>query len=210
MTRREAGLLPNDQLDEVVRAVYEDAIRLDWEHLAPADRTRQYARWISDARVGAVLTAYMTSEQARSWLKDGPIKEYARARRGAGRYARFGQVGGTGPADVVRQALGDGWTVIAGSVGVKPFHCVASRGQERAYVTWGPGANFRHLVWAALRHAVGTGGRAVVVVTESLERPTPEDEATWHKELAVRCGLEIAHMRETLGRPEPATGQAQP
>src|SRR4051794_25912559 len=112
MSPRDAGLLPRQQQDDVVAAVYADANELDWEHLALVARTRQYARWLADPRVGGILTQYMTMEQARSWLKDGPMKEYHRARRGAGRYARLGQSGGTGPDQIVKHALGDRWTVL--------------------------------------------------------------------------------------------------
>jgi len=194
---RRDTLLPGDQLASVVSSLYADAEELDWEHQPPAERTRQYARWIRDDRVGGILTRYMTAEAARSWIKDGPMKEFSRARRGAGRYAEFGEATGTSPEDVVRHALGDDWR-IGGRVGVKPFHCEAAHSGERAFVVWGPAPNFRHLVWAALRWAVDHSGRAVVVVTDLPERPTPEGEAAWHKKVAERCGLEIAHMRERL------------
>jgi hypothetical protein len=196
---RRDKLLPPEQLSAVVTALYADAEVMDWEHQALAERTRQYARWIQDDRVGGVLTRYMTAEAARSWVKDGPMKEYPRARRGAGRYAEFGHVGGTGPEDVVRYALGAGWRP-AGRVGVKPFHCAVEHDHDhnRGFVTWGPATNFRHLVWAALRWAVDHEGRATIVVTYLPERPTPEDEMSWHKRVGERCGLEVTHMRERL------------
>jgi hypothetical protein len=195
---RRDTLLPREQLASVVRALYADAEELDWEHQPPAERTRQYARWLRDNRVGGILTRYMTTESARSWIKDGPMKEFSRARRRAGRYAEFGRATGTSPEDVVRHALGDSWRIADGRVGVKPFHCEAANAGELAFVTWGPAANFRHLVWAALRWGVDHPGRAVIVVTDLPERPTPEDEATWHKKVAERCGLEVTHMRERL------------
>lgn len=195
---RRDKVLPGDQLGRVVSALYADAEAMDWEYRPSAERTRQYARWINDGRVGGVLTRYMSAEAARSWIKDGPMKEFSKARRGAGRYAEFGQVAVTGPDDVVRHALGDGWRAAGGRVGVKPFHCEAERGGQRAFVTWGPATNFRHLVWAALRWVVEHKGRAIIVVTDLAERPTPEDEAAWHKKVGDRCGLEITHMRERL------------
>lgn len=199
MTRqRRDKVLPPEQLERVVRAIYSDAEAMDWEHQPLGERTRQYGRWVHDDRVGGVLTRYMTAEAARSWIKDGPIKEFSRARRGAGRYSEFGQSSGTTANDVVRRALGDGWSIVDDRVGVKPFHCEVVCGAERGFVTWGPTANFRHLVWAALRWAVDNEGRAAVVVTELAERPTPEDEMTWHKKVTERCGLEVAHMRERL------------
>jgi hypothetical protein len=195
---RRDTLLPREQLASVVRALYVDAEELDWEHLPPAGRSRQYARWIADDRVGGVLARYMTIEAARSWIKDGPMKEFSSARRSAGRYAEFGHVAGTSPEDVVHHALGEDWRVADGRVGVKPFHCEAVNTGERAFVAWGPAAKFRHLVWAAVRWGVDHSGRAVIVVTDLPERPTPEEEVAWHKKVAARCGLEVAHMRERL------------
>src|SRR5262245_49330227 len=151
---RRDKVLPVDQLGRVVAALYADAEAKDWEHQAPAERTRQYGRWIGDERVGGILTRYMTAEAARSWIKDGPMKEFSRARRGAGRYAEFGQAAVTGPDDVVRHALGEGWRIAGGRVGVKPFHCEVEREDQRAFVTWGSAGNFRHLMWAALRWVV--------------------------------------------------------
>jgi hypothetical protein len=199
MTRqRRDKLLPGGQLEGVIAALYADAEAMDWEHQTLAEKTRQYARWIQDERVGQVLTRYMPAEAARAWIKDGPMKEFRLARRGAGRYAEFGQASVTGPNDVVRYALGEGWHIVDDHVGVKPFHLEAEHEGRRAFVTWGQAANFRHLVWAALRWAVDHKGLAVIVVTDSAERPTPEDEAVWHKRVAERCGLEVAHMRERL------------
>lgn len=199
MTRqRRDKIVPTDQLEGVITSLYEDAGAMDWEHLTLAEKTRQYARWIQDERVGQVLTRYMTAEAARAWIKDGPMKEFGRARRGAGRYAEFGQASVTGPDDVVRHALGEGWHIVDDRVGVKPFHCEAKHEGQLAFVTWGQATNFRYLVWAALRWAVDHKGRAVIVVTDSAERPTPEDEAAWHKRVVERCGLEVAHMRERL------------
>lgn len=200
---RRDKVLPGDLLSQVVAALYADAEGMDWEHQPPAERTRQYARWIHDERVGKVLTRFMSAEAARSWIKDGPMKEFSRARRGAGRYAEFGHATVTGPNDVVRHALGKGWRVCGDRVGVKPFHCEAEYEDQRAFVTWGPTGNFRHLLWAALRWSVEHEWRAIIVVTELAERPTPEDEAAWHKKVGDRCGLEVTHMRERLAPARP-------
>src|SRR3954451_17870778 len=160
-------ILPEEQLAAVVTALYADADVAGWDTLSLADRTRTYSAWVEDPRVGGILTRYMPSEAARTWIKDGPMKEYGRARRGAGRYARFGRQGGTTAADVVRFVLGDGATVVDGTYGDKPFHCMANddRGQTN-YVAWGGARNLRNLLWAALRAAVEDGLPAHIVVME--------------------------------------------
>lgn len=198
--RRRETLLPAEQHDQVVTALYADADRLGWETLPLQERSRVYSRWVEDQKIGAVLAKYMTPEAARLWVKDGPMKEYARARRGTGRYARFGREAGTTSLDIVWTALGNEATVVEGSEGTKPAHCRAVVGEGEVYVTWDQARNFRNLLWAALRAAVD-GQDAHIVVLEPPDRVTPSDEMQLHKTLAVRCGLTVHHMRERAASP---------
>lgn len=194
-------IVPEEQLAAVVTALYADADSAGWDTLPLADRTRTYSAWVDDPRIGGILTRYMTPEAARAWIKDGPMKEYGRARRGAGRYARFGRQGGTTAADVVRFVLRNGATVVQGSYGDKPFHCLATDGRgEINYLAWGEARNLRNLLWAALRAAVDDGLSAHIVVMEPPGLTTPGDQVKTHRALAARCGLGMHHMRETLGK----------
>lgn len=193
-------LLPEDQLVAVITAIYGDADRENWVTLALADRTRMYSGWVVDSRIGGILTNYMTPEKARSWIKDGPMKEYGRASRGAGRYARFGRQGGTDAAAVVRAALGDRATVVPDSEGVKPLHCLAETPDSGiSYVAWGEAHNFRNLLWAALRVSVDEGIAGHMVVTEPPGQVTPSGEIKSHQALAERCDLNVHHMTEVIG-----------
>jgi len=198
---RRDTLLPEEQLAAVVTALYADADAAGWDTLSLADRTRTYSAWVEDPRVGGILTRYMTPEAARAWIKDGPLKEYGRARRGAGRYARFGHDAGTTPADVVRFVFGEKAAVVDGSYGDKPFHCRATDdGGTISYLAWGEARNMRNLLWAALRAAVEEALAAHVIVMEAPGQATPGDEVKAHQALTERCGLQVHHMRETLGR----------
>jgi hypothetical protein len=193
-------LLPPKQLAAIVTALYADADESGWAHLPPAERTRLYGQWIDDPRVGKILTKYMTPEQARSWIKDGPMKEYANARRGAGRYARFGRQGGTGGSDVATAALGPGAKVLDGSEGVKPPHCYAIDATgERAYLAWGHAKNFRNLLWAALRTAVAAQVPAHIVVLEPPGQSTPTAETVTHRAMTRRCQLHLHYLPEVIG-----------
>ncbi len=199
MSRRDT-FIPEAQLAEVITALYENAQAKNWTYLSPGDRSRAYSAWVEDERVGGILTKYMTPEAARAWIKDGPMKEYGRALRGAGRYARFGRSGGTTAEDIVKAALGEDWSVVEGTVGVKPFHTVAvCRTGETAYVAWGESQNFKNLIWAALRACVESAAVGHVVVTEAPGVTTPRDLANSHKAIAGRCGMSIHYVREKLG-----------
>jgi hypothetical protein len=200
MSRRDE-LLPRDLRAGVVSALYADADRMGWRTLGLPDRSHAYSAWVDDPRIGGVLTGFMTPEQARAWIKDGPMKEYGRALRGAGRYAAHGRQGGTGPNDVVRHALGPAARLVEGSVGSKPLHCLAEVGDETAYLVWGDSSNFRNLLWAALRVSVDDGLEAHIVVMEPPGATTRGEEAKRQRAYTDRCRLHLHHMREILGMP---------
>lgn len=195
-------LLPASLRAEVVEAIYSDADQLGWQTLPLPDRTRTFNQWISEDRIGGILTRFMTPEQARSWIKDGPMKEYAHALRGAGRYAAQGRTGGTSPLDVVRHAVGPN-VEIDGLVGTKPLHCLARTAGDAAtaYVAWGDSRNFRNLLWAALRASVLDNLDAHIVLLEARGLTTPSDECKRQQAFADRCNVQLHHMREILGAP---------
>lgn len=204
---RRPALLPEEQLALVVTALYDDADSRGWETLPLADRSRAYGEWVEDKRVGGILTRYMTPEAARAWIKDGPMKEYRRAARGTGRYARFGRQGGTGAADVAIAVLGPGAAVIEDSIGIKPSHCLArTPSGDTAYLAWDEASNLKNVVWAALCASVEHGWDAHAVVMEPPGRATTTSEALNHRAIAGRCGIGIHHMRERLGVRTPRPG----
>ena len=191
--------LPTSIRASVVTALYADAARLGWQTLAPADRTAAFNRWLEDPNIGGKLERFMTLEQARLWITDGPMKEYSRAMRGQGRFAEFGREGGTSPKDVVRHALGDDASIL-GAVGSKPLHCVASSADGRhAYVAWGDASNFRHLLWAALRASVAEDLEGHIVVLEPPGTVTPGDVSKHQRALAERCALNLHYLKEIVG-----------
>jgi hypothetical protein len=191
-------LIPEKQRGAVVSALYAEAERLQWDTLALTDRTRTYSAWVEDPRIGGVLKRYMTPEAARSWIKDGPMKEYSRARRGAGRYKGFGRPAGTTALDIARHTLGQEAEIVAGSEGVKPFHCRVELPGRDVFLVWGEARNYRNLLWAALRTSVRDNVDAHIVVMEPPGQSTPTDDVQLHNAIAQRCGLTAHHMREHL------------
>lgn len=196
---RRPGIVPDLQLANVVTALYADADAAGWENLATRDRTRMYASWVEASAAGEILAQYMTPEAARSWIKDGPMKEYSRANRGAGRYAEFGRTGGTSVTDIVRVALGDAGELIPGSEQLKPFLCRATKDQVTAVITWGDSRQFKDLLWAALRPATENGIEPHIVVMEPPGRTVAAADRAFQAALAQRCALNVHYMREVLG-----------
>ena len=196
------SLLPAAQLAAVVTQLYREAGDVGWANLSPGDRSRLYDQWVDEPRIGKILTSYMTPEAARSWIKDGPMKEYTNARRGIGRYAQFGMHGGTGSSDIAVAALGPGATVVSGTEGVKPPHCHASSAAGKvAYLAWGEASNFRNLLWAALRASVTAELPAHIVVLEPPGQPTSATDRKTHSLMAQRCRLELHYLPEVIGQP---------
>ena len=200
-------LLPEHQLETVVAALYAQADDAGWDNLGPRDRSRMYSDWVEPTDpIGQILAQYMTPEAARSWIKDGPMKEYARANRGTGRYASFGRRGGTTPADIVRHALGETAHIVPGTEAVKPLrsHAVDDQG-ARTLVLWGDRRAFKDLLWAALRAATDDH-TPVIVILEPPGKVTPAQERRQLDAIATRCQVTVTYMREILGsRTEPHT-----
>lgn len=204
MSRADSRRVPQEQIDSVVKALYADADRVGWEHLSPQRRTAMYDQWVTDPQVGGVLTEFMSAETARSWIKDGPMKEYGRARQGAGRYAKFGSTEDETGSKVVAHAIGRDALVVEGTIRVKPFQCVAQLGDRRTFVTWGEARNFRYLVWAALGYlADNASDTAVVVIVETMAAPTTASEKARHAAIASRCDIGLKYYRAPTPRRAP-------
>ena len=131
------------------------------------------------------------------------MKEYARANRGAGRYAEFGRNGGTGVTDVIKVALGPDARLVPGSEAVKPFRCRATtsgdEGESATLITWGESRHFKDLLWAALRVATEERIAAHVVVMEPPGRTASPTDRARQAAMARRCAIGLHYMREVLG-----------
>lgn len=180
----------------VVRKVYEDAVRLDWEHCTHREHTEQYARWLNDPMVGGVLSQWMAPEDQRVWLKDGPLKEFSRALAGEGPFALYMNAHPRSPSEILLRALGGDWEVVLGSCTVKPLQCDARRGAQLVRIYWGPARDFKHLLWAALEQGYATPNRSHhVVVFDSATRPLTAPERQKLIAIAERCGLLFSLIR---------------
>ena len=183
-------------ISRVVRHLYVDAKALDWEHMSPADKTAKYSAWLDHPEVGALLQEWMSAEEARVWIKDGPMKEYARAMAGLGPFADYLPDHPRGSQAVVLAALGEGWSIVEGSVGVKPLHCNAWNGCARVRLYWGPPNDFRHLLWAALLATeIVPSLDARIVVFDTLAHPISATQMKKQVRIGERCGFQIGHIR---------------
>jgi hypothetical protein len=190
--------VPKEIRDEVVRELYRQVETMDWELLSARQKNQQYARWIEDPSIGGRLTDFQSAEDARVWLKDGPMKEYARALDGEGGFPEFTTKRLSGPDELVRRALGEDWSIVPGSQGVKPLHCLATDGTATRYVCWGRPGTFRDLVWAAVNKAIERADRPMIVVSLRDGQDVNGEERRRHERIAAHCGVDVRHVHRRL------------
>ncbi len=180
----------------VVRRIYADARRVDWEHCSQSAKTAQYQRWLEDKDVGGVLKQWMDDGEIRVWIKDGPMKEFARAMAGKGTYAAFLDVHPRSASFIVSAALGTGWRVRPKSEREKPPSFVAERSDASKRVFWGPHKDLKHLLWAALSASASKPDESVVVVVfDTLEGPLTDGDRKQLAAIAARANVPISFVR---------------
>lgn len=181
--------------DDVIRRIYKDAKQLDWLYVSNHEKTVQYRRWLEDPEVGGVLEQWMALDEARVWIKDGVMKEFARALAGEGSFAHLLDDHPHAPDRVIGQALGSGWE-INGEIKTKPMNTVVRNGDAVKTVYWGAPKDVKHLVWAALEQSYRQKDRALtVVVLDALARPVSAAEKALHAHIAARTGVEILYAK---------------
>lgn len=184
------------QREAVVRKLYRDALALDWLHLPDAKHSEQYRKWIEDPEVGKVLGKTFDAGEIRVWLKDVPMKEFARALAGEGDFAHCLDVHPYKVSNIVKAALGEGWSEIPDTVGIKPMHCVAQKGSEQRWLCWNRARYFKDLLWSALeRWEKAPETSPLIVVHDSLAAPVSSSLKRKQERIAERAGMEVKFIR---------------
>ena len=96
---------------------------------------------------------------------------------------------------MIRLSLGSEWTLLEGSFGIKPLHCLAECKDERQFICWGPPKDFKHLLWAAIVAAEAKNLRARIVVIERVGQELRAGEKRRFERLAARCSLDFSALR---------------
>ncbi|WTW98261.1 hypothetical protein OG216_35160 [Streptomycetaceae bacterium NBC_01309] len=190
--------LPAPIRERLLIEIYRQANDLDWEFLSNGEKTDQYRRWIEDPKVGGVLLSFGPEKDARVWIKDVPMKEYARAQEGIGHYVRYAVNRFQGADEIVQAAFDTQWKVKPDSIGEKPNHCYATDGQATRYVCWGRAATFRDLVWAAVNQAIGAQERPAIVLTTRDGENIATVDYQHQLQVATHCGVDLQHLHRTM------------
>ena len=201
--------LPDELRRAVVAEVYRQAGNMDWDGLTDRQRSAVYDRWLDDPNIGRELTRFLSRERARVWLKDVPMKEYARARSGIGVYSDLATVRLPSPGRIARQVLGEGWDLVDGTIREKPNRCVISNHCGERLMIWGPPKTLRDLVWAGINAVADNPElRPLLVVASPRGEALGDWEMQRHIRLGQVAGLDVHHTvlrvtRVTLERRDP-------
>ena len=188
------SLIEEELRRQVIAEIYRRADDLDWDGLSPSDRSTWYVRWLDDPAIGGVLDVHMPRDRARIWIKDVPMKHYARARSGIGPYADLVISRLPDAGQLAQLAFGADWVPLEGTVKDKPNRCTVSDDDGLAQMLWGPPRAFQSLVWASLNAVVDEQPTPVmVVVTRQGERLT-DGQIGRHRSIARRIGVEVRHL----------------
>jgi hypothetical protein len=195
--------VPVEVRDAVVRELYRQVGSLDWEGVSARAKTKHYTQWVEDPAIGGELADYYTAEGMRVWLKDGPLKEYARALEGVGPFAKYTTQRLSPPSEFLPEVLGAAWRIVPSSIGEKPMHCLMTDGNEQRYVCWGKPRTFRDLLWAAVNRALSAQTRPMIVVYLSDGKTADANVRKQHERIADHCSLDLAYVHRRREDREP-------
>jgi hypothetical protein len=188
----------------IIAEVYQQAGDMDWDGLTDKQRSAAYDRWLDDPAIGGELTRFLSRERARVWLKDVPMKEYARARSGIGSFADLVTVRLPGPGQIAQQVLGDNWGAVDGTIREKPNRCVISDGQDTRLMIWGPPKVLRDLIWAGITAVADDREPSPLIVVAAPRGVSPgQSEMNRHVKIGEVAGLEVRHTTLRVTRVPP-------
>ncbi|MFD4698280.1 hypothetical protein [Streptomyces niveus] len=190
--------LPEPLREQLLLEIYKQAEGMDWELMSNPQKTSQYRKWIEDQKVGGILLNFAPEKDVRVWIKDVPMKEYARSLEGIGGYVRFVSHRFLGAEEIIRVGLGNGWTPVPGSVDEKPNHCYATNGHSKRYVCWGRPDRISDLVWASLNIAVHETEKPTIVVTTRDGIDVSPAERALQEQIARHCAIGLVHLHRTM------------
>jgi hypothetical protein len=182
--------MPDQIREQVAEKVLARAVAAKWDDLNANERSRLYRVWSEDPEIGGVIARFIPRDGVRVWIKDGPMKEYTRARRGLGPFAGSIPVTTESEERITGRVLGPGWALKPGTIGVKPAKFVATNTDgDETLILWGSSKDLKHLVWAWLnlpRHMYG-----IIVVVSSQRQPVTSDERDYIESIGAKLNTDI-------------------
>ncbi|MEU8390374.1 hypothetical protein [Micromonospora sp. NPDC048843] len=178
----------------MIRELYRQVGSLDWDDIPSRQKSGYYTKWVEDPAIGGELADYYTADGMRVWLKDVPLKEYARALESFGPFAKFTTKRLSPPSEFIQQVLGEAWGMVPSSIGEKPMHCLATDGIRQRYVCWGKARSFRDLLWAAVNQALDSQARPLIVVYLVEGGGIIGSQRRQHARIAEHCRLDLAYV----------------
>lgn len=180
-------LIPTAMRAGLVAAIAREADESDWDHLTQAAKTAMIGRWVTAPEIGGLLRPLLGGDaEVRIWITDVGLKRRSRDLLPAAE-------------GVVRAVLGPTASVVKGSTGIKPAHCLASAADGVYYLAWDRASNARNLFWAALQARQDVDGLrgAVVAMIELPAGPTEPGARARLEAIGKSCALEVRWIEAT-------------
>ena len=194
--------IPAEVRVEVLKELARQLDAARWEESSSSEASEMYDRLVKDPNIGGRLLPFMAPEKVRVWIKDGPAKEYRRALEGVGPMAPYTSRAYPGPESVVRLALGDKWSVRAGTIVEKPMRCFADDpyGQSM-FVIWGPFNALQGLIWNSCLVRAGDALEPIMIaITKPSGSPIPSSEWKLVQALSDIVDAECKQITYAVGR----------
>lgn len=180
---------------KIVRKIFTDAASLGWLNLTSEQRSEMYQKWVDDPEVGGRLTSFLAADKVRLWIKDGPMKEYARSIYGVGKYADLVSNPALEIDHLVARTLGPGWEIEENSRKIKPLRVTIAKDGREKYFCWALGKDPKHLIWAAIKAEADNDPIPwVLCLVGSFENPITPDERDRNLRYARHCDLRLEHV----------------
>ncbi|WP_216917296.1 hypothetical protein [Nocardia noduli] len=186
---------------EVTRLIYAEGGEKSRTGITHAERTELYRTWTADARIGGRLLPYLgTDDDVRVWIKNGPMKELARAVNGIGKYKSLVQKPASNVDVLVVKALDENWIISPDTPKTKPLRVLINHADDEEreqWFAWAPVVGFKHLVWGALNtQARGDGRPWVLCVVDTFAEQIDPETKTVHERIGRRLGLAVSHVTD--------------
>jgi hypothetical protein len=167
--------VPSEVSKAVAQIVWAEASQLDWPHMSPQSKARQYEDWASREDVGGVLARHMDSREVRVYVKDTLMKTYSRQTLAS--HERPFRVLGLGSEAETAESY------------VKPH---GRRIVDGRILCWGPASNWKAVVVSVYERSGAEDGLVPfgAVLTRATGRFRDDRFRKLVEDVATRLGIE--------------------
>ncbi|WP_157529084.1 PIN-like domain-containing protein [Nocardia sp. NRRL S-836] len=194
----DAEPVPHDVARELVLEIDRRMAQNKATTLTSSAEHRAISEWLDDPDIGGVLDDYFHPTAAREWIEKTVLRPRLSALYGVGPHAELVSLRFQSADEIIDTVCGTDWRVEPGTLGIRPYNCIATNGVDRRYVCWGFDNYLNELLTAATQQQTEGLGRPLIVF---LHLGTLPDREYLTAELD-KVGVDAAYLKREL-RPNP-------